>query len=649
MIFALALLVSATAGGMLATYWYEDDASLGWRTCAGAVTGITALGFVGLLISTMLGLAPVALVVTAIAVGSPVAMLLNRAVSERIRKELSGARSTFVRALREATLSTVTRVVVLVSLVAVIWRVNTRAVFERADGLYTGVTNNIGDLPFHIAVATRFLYQNNLPPENPTYAGAHFAYPILADFVAAMIDGAGADLRTSLISVNVVLMCALVGVVYQWVLGLTADRRAATLAPALVLLNGGLGWWVLVGEVQSSDIGIVATLARLPHDYTIMSEGNWRWGNMITALLLPQRAFLFGLPLAILVFTLWRRAFDASQATDAQPALVASRRRMLAAGLIAGMMPLAHAHSYAVVMAVAGCVAIMSGRIRVWLPFFVTSLALGVPQIVWLASGGSVETARFVDWQFGWDRGGDNALWFWLKNTGALIPLVAVAILWRGPNAPVPASILRFYFPFVVLFVIGNVLRLSPWIWDNIKILIYWHVASVPLVAAVLARLWSGSVLQKTGSALLMVVLTAAGALDVWRVVSGASEHRVFSRDGIVFAELVRRTVPAGDLILHAPTYDHPVFLAGRRSFMGYPGHVWSHGLSFESREADIKRIYAGAGDAMRLMDHYGISYIVVGPLEYDQLKVGDDLFRRLVVVGRVGSYVLFRVASSAD
>jgi hypothetical protein len=574
---------------------------------------------------------------------------LNQTIRQRIREEWSEAGRTALSAFRDAPVTSLVRCAGLFWLLVIIWRVNARVVFERADGLYTGVTNNIGDLPFHIAVVTRFLYQGNVPPENPTYAGTHFAYPILADFVAAMVGAAGADLRRALVVVSLVLMCAVVGLIYDWALGLTSDRRAAALAPALLLLNGGLGWWVLLGEMQSSESGIVGTLANLPHDYTIMSEGHWRWGNMITALLLPQRAFLFGLPLVILVFTLWKRSFDEDGNKASKASLAPSGRRMLAAGLMAGMLPLAHAHSYAVVTAVAGCLAMSSGRVRAWVPFFVASLALGVPQILWLASGGSVDTARFVDWQFGWDHGNENIIWFWLKNTGALIPLVLLAIVWRGTNAPVPAPLLRLYLPFVVIFLAANVLKLSPWIWDNIKILIYWHVASVPLVAAVLARLWRGPLLLKTSSALLLIVLTAAGALDVWRVASGASEHRVFTREGMTFATLVNRAVPPGDLILHAPTYDHPVFLAGRRSLMGYPGHVWSHGLPFERREADIKRIYAGADDAERLMEGYGVGYVVLGPLEHDLLTVNDEFFTRFAMVGTVGSYALFRVASISN
>jgi hypothetical protein len=279
--------------------------------------------------------------------------------------------------------------------------------------------------------------------------------------------------------------------------------------------------------------------------------------------------------------------------------------------------------------------------------FFAASITLGLPQMLWLASGTSVDTARFVGWHVGWDHGDQPVWWFWLKNTGVMIPLVLVAIFWRGTHAPVAPPLVRFYLPFLAFLIVPNVVRLSPWIWDNIKIMIYWHVASAPLVALLLVHLWRDRRFRVVSAALVML-LTAAGALDVWRVASRASEHRVFTREGIEFSRVVRETVPAGALLLHAPTYNHPVFLSGRRSFMGYPGHLWSHGLSYHEREVEVTRVYSGTTDAEQLLVRRGISYIVVGPLEREQLKVDESFLSRFPLVGAVGSHRLVQVAPTA-
>jgi hypothetical protein len=646
--FASALLITVIAGGTLATYLFEDDAPLGWRVCAGASAGMAAFGLLGLLFSAILGLAPLTLVLSGVAVGAPLALLMKPRCRNAAKQDLAVAARGAMSVLACPSVRNAARILLLALIAAVIWTINDRVVFERAGGLFTGVTNNLGDLPFHLATITRFLYDGNLPPENPIYAGDAFTYPFLADFVTAMFAAAGADLPSSLVIFNLVLMCALIGVIYRWAFELTSDRGAAVLVPGLMLLNGGLGWWVLVKETQETGNSILSVLSRLPHDYTIM-DGNWRWGNMVTALLLPQRAFLFGLPLALLVFTLWRAAFDRGQAAKAQNGGVSATRRMVAAGVITGLLPLVHMHSYAVVMAIGSCFALASDRPRTWIPFFAMSLAFGVPQILWFASGSSVETARFVGWHLGWDHGQTNILWFWLKNTGVLIPLILGAVFWRGRRAPVPAQLVRLYLPFTALFVVPNILRLSPWIWDNIKLLIYWHVASTPLVALVLVHLWRRGRLYRPVAAGLVVLLTCAGALDVWRVISRASEHDVVTREGMAFADVVQRAVPSHSLILHAPTYNHPVFLSGRRSLMGYPGHLWSHGIPYQQREADIRQIYSGDVDAALLIKRYGIDYIVLGPHERELLQVNEPFFTRFPTAGMSGSYALFRVPSRAD
>ena len=645
MTLALVLLASATMGGTVATYLYEDDAPFAWRVCAGASSGLAALGLIGLLASRLAGLGPVSLVLAGITIGSPLCLLLRPTYRNAVQTDLIVAFQN-IRGALVPSRANGTRILLVAVLLAGIWTVNDRVIFERDDGIYTGISNNIGDLPFHVGIITRFLEEGNVPPENPIYAGIQLTYTFLADFVTAMFEAAGADLRSSLLLVNLTLMCALAALAHRWVFVLSSDRGAARLAIPLLLLNGGFGWWQLVRDVQASDKGL-QLLFRLPHDYTIMS-GGWRWGNMITSLLLPQRAFLLGLPIALLVFTLWKRAWDRANASGRVDGAITAERRMAAAGVIAALLPLAHVHSYAVVMAVAACLAVWSGRLRLWMTFFSVSITLGLPQMLWLASGSSVESARFVDWHFGWDHGEQNVWWFWLQNTGVMIPLVLVAMFWRGAHAPVAAPLVRFYLPFIAFLVVPNVVRLSPWIWDNIKIMIYWHVASAPLVALVLVRLWRERRLLRFVSAALVMLLTLSGTLDVWRVASRAPEHRVFTREGIRFASVVRDVVPAGALVLHAPTYNHPVFLSGRRSFMGYPGHLWSHGLSYEAREAEIRRVYAGAIDAEPLLARRGIGYIVVGPLERELLTVDAGFLQRFPVVGEVGSHVLMRIAPTA-
>src|SRR5689334_3411960 len=288
-----------------------------------------------------------------------------------------------------------------------------RAAFERPDGIYTGVTNNLGDLPLHFQIINSFAQGHNLPPQDPTYAGVRFAYPFLADFLTAMLMRCGTGVISAMWLQNMVLALSLVGLLHYWTLLLTRNRLAGILAPMLVLFSGGMGWWLLFSDANGSD-GFFSTLGNLQHDYTIVPSSILRWGNSLTTLFVPQRSILFGLPLAITIFCQWWLAMsqqENAQASAADPASSAATsrqnltpaklakarrkaakkssvallpppepqnfylRRMLAAGLCAGLLPLVHAHTFLVVMGMAAClIVVFRATWRSWLYFFAVTL-----------------------------------------------------------------------------------------------------------------------------------------------------------------------------------------------------------------------------------------------------------------------------------
>jgi hypothetical protein len=231
-----------------------------------------------------------------------------------------------------------------------------------------------------------------------------------------------------------------------------------------------------------------------------------------------------------------------------------------------------------------------------------------------------------------------------LKNTGLFIPLILIAILMRGRDYLVPKRLLLFYLPFTLCFIVPNLIKMAPWIWDNIKVLYYWWLASAPIVALLLARLWRQGNWQRVTAVALFVCLTFAGALDVAGISLRSVKYGIFDAAGVRFAEVVKEKTARRALVIQAPVHNTPVFLTGRRSLMGYPGHIWTHGLEFAKRENEIKRIYAGAPDAEQLMKNYDVEYAVVGPQERLVMPVNDRFFARFEKVGETGEYKLYKI-----
>ncbi len=603
---SLVLVLAACLGGAAATYLFDDDAPLLARLAVGGPLGLAVFGLAGFVAASLLGLGPAAVAAGLLAAGAPV---LTFAGPGRRRQLNAEARAVFARPGRAGLAA----IFFYVCMAALVWQVTERAALFEGGAIGTGVDHNLGDLPFHIGVISSFAYGQNLPPEHPELAGVRLTYPFLVDFVAAMIVRARGSLRSALFLEGLVLGLCIVALLHRWALLLTRDRIAALVSPVLFLLNGGLGWTLLFRDVNPRQGGLVALLSNLPHNYTILPTGELRWGNVVATLLVPQRTLLLGLPLALAAATLWWQALEPGPTADEARA----RRRMAGAGVIAGLLPLVHGHSFAVVMAAGACLAVLFPR-RAWAWFFAPAAALALPQVLWMAAGSALRARSFVGWHVGWDHGEQDVVVFWLRNTGLLIPLLVAAFVWRrrGGGPLVPGHLARFYVPFALCFVVPNLCQLSPWIWDNIKFLVYWLAASTPIVALLVAHWWRRGGVWRGAAAPALVVLPLAGGLDVWRVLSRAETHVIFAADAVSFAERLREATPPRALVLHVPTYRSPVFLAGRRSLLGYPGHIWSQGLDAGTREADIARMYRGGADAPELIRRYGVDYVMYGPEE---------------------------------
>jgi hypothetical protein len=680
MIISLSLSFIAIASGALLTYIYDRDAPLASRLCSGACLGFGLMGLAGFIFASLLGLNEFSLGFTALLLSIPFLLL----ISEPRRLAINADVTRSIQAISRATTSPDRWAVIYFlfygGVMICMWLIFSRALLEKPDGLYTGVLNNYGDLPFHISVITRFVYGQNFPPEDPTFAGARFTYPFLTDFISAMFLRAGASLRDSMFIENWIVGVSLVGVLHRFAQQLLRNRTAAILTPLLVILNGGLGWAMLFTDVNKTDGGVFQVLRHLPHSYTILPEveQGWRWGNAVNSLLVPQRGFLLGIPLAVIVFTQWwasLRNTDAGKSTKEkgkseelqegklkttqkanweQPKmgkssfsffLLPSVRRMLAAGVVAGLLPLIHAHSFITVMGVGGCLALINWRRwRQWLTFLVVASIIAGPQLLWSTHGSAVSTRSFIGWEFGWGHGNENFFWFWFKNTGLFIPLLVVALLWKQEDYLVSRKLLWFYLPFTLCFIIPNLLKLAPWVWDNIKVLFYWWIASAPIVALLLARLWEGRAGNRVLAAALFVVLTLAGGLDVFALLTQQGEYQEFDRDGVNFAELIKQKTPPQSTVLHAPIHNTPVFLTGRRSIIGYPGHIWTHGIDFGPRESEVKKIYAGSLDAADLLSKYGVDYVVIDPQEHSVMPVNDAFFSHYPEVATIGAYHLYKI-----
>jgi len=650
MLTALGVLLLAILGGTVATYWYDPAAPPASRPFTGAATGLVALAGLGFVAALVLGPTPASVVLAAAIVALPTGLL------GRARWRAAAARDLAKLAAVARRPSGIIGAVALGAGLLFAWLLVDRVMIERPEGISTGFVNNLGDLPFHLQAIASMGWAGNVPPEDPTYAGAAFTYPFLADYLSAMLLMVGASLRESIALPGLVLALALGGTLVRFGGAITRDRIAGWLTPLLVVLGGGLGWIVLLEDARGG-AGLLATLVAPPHDYTIVGDSVWRWGNAITTLLVPQRSLLLGLPLTVVGLTLfWYALRPAASATARRQRTI----RLGVAGLATGALVLGHTHSFVVLLGTGFMLGILfaewrNGRWRGWLVYLAATAVIAAPSALLLVADSSASAGTFFGIEIGWDRGETDPLTFWLLNTGLFIPLLAAALLagrlpGTGGRPLVSGRLLRFWLPFLAWFLVPNVVKLAPWTWDNIKVLYYWWIGSAPLVALVIAALWRvrspglPRVATRAVAIAAVLALTLAGSLDVWRVMSRQAEYGQFDAEGVAFAERIREATDGDATILHAPTWNPPVYLTGRRSVLGYPGWIWAHGLAYEDRERDVGLMYAGGPESDRLLREWGIDYVEVTPIERGMLEVNEEYFARFPLVAEIGEHRLYRV-----
>lgn len=655
MLVSLFLLIPAALGGLALSYLFERRAILSTRLCIGHVVGSALFGTLGFAVSLSLGDLTAGASAAALAASALPALLFLRA---SVRNAFLGDLRAASKALEGFTGRKALRAGFYISFAVLFLFFFERAMIVRPDGIFTGASQNYGDLPAHLGAIFAFTDGGAFPPENPSFAHAKFTYPFLLDFLTAMLAMLGAGVREAMYVQNVSLAMCLLVMLERFVERLTGNQTAGKLACAIFFFSGGLGFAAFFAEWTESARGLWQMLGDLGRDFTIGK--NFRWGNPLVVLFITQRGFLLGMPLTLIgLIKAWE--IFTSERTDGDGATGPA----ILCGLLVGMLPLIHVHSLAALFIVCAVLFLfgLRTRWRSWAAFAAGVSAVAVPELAWVMTGSASNFGKFIELQAGWEYSGGGVAAFWARNTGVMVPVVmfglgaAAAFSLSGGRAKRLAAALKddgglrygvpllaYFIPFALIFLLCNFVKLAPWGWDNIKVLIYSFIGALPFMAAALMILWKRGGAGRAAAALLFGALTLSGALDVWRVASGQIEFSVFERDAVDIAADIRSKTEPDGLFLNAPTHNSPMVLTGRRSYMRHPGHLFSYGIDGEEREAETKAIYRGTPAADMLIGRLGLDYVLIGPQERSLPGFNEAYFAEFPVVAKRGKHTVYKV-----
>lgn len=496
---------------------------------------------------------------------------------------------------------------------ALLWIVTVSVIggtlLSATNGYETAWPNAYGDYPFHIGMISSFVFGENFPPQYHVYAGEVLSYPFFVNLWAASVwwisPGPVELSQIFFIEWLIVWM-----VVYQ--LLITKSR----LIPWLILLGGGSLW--TLGKNSGSRI-----------------ENGDLWSSFLTTVWVPQRASQLGLLVLVATTLLFIRAFQQREHD--------SSKMFAVAGLTQGLGFLAHGHFGLVAAAFCGisitvrvlgegwrswvesrgvrlllalglfCLAVLSTLFlipEIHLPLlravlapitalvFLSAIVLGIVVskielggthrremlsyflplcAVWLTYpffGSKISTFHPIVGWFPTEQGG----WLWQEVFAWVKPCAAwfllIAVMWSAAKKQTA------FFALALLFVFFNALLFSVWPWDQLKLFIALYVISLLFISEV------NAVWQRLAVGVLSLLLVIPAGYEVVAYLINGNNSQIYSKEQLARAEILRSVVPRGQVVLDEGVHNSIVGLAGRLSYLGYDGWLWSHGLPYRDRAA---------------------------------------------------------------
>lgn len=243
--------------------------------------------------------------------------------------------------------------------------------FTNERGGWSGIVNVWGDYPFHLGLINSFVLRDNFPPQYPVLIGSPLTYSFATDYLTAVLVKNGLGLREAIWFVNIALFFCLAVFIFYLAEEISSSRKVAAIALILFLFNSNAGIVNALGEAVD-DPGV---LLKPDRDFSHDEAGELYFMNIIYAVFIPQRSVLLGFTAVLLVYLLLFKNFS----SDRQ-----NKQEFLLAGLLSGLLPLMHAHSFIAVGVVAAFLFLYRPS-RAWLYFIIPAALLAAPQIFWIS------------------------------------------------------------------------------------------------------------------------------------------------------------------------------------------------------------------------------------------------------------------------
>ena len=452
-------------------------------------------------------------------------------------------------------------------------------------------SNLYQDFGAHIA-NIRYFASGGTNIEVPFFAGGGLMYHFMFDLCVGIVERIGLRIDITYNLISALSLSLLFILLYKFASKLFKNKFVGMISPVLFILNSDLSF---IQVIQKYGLSLISyyhhntyTQGRI---WDVLIEKNFLNINTF----LNQRHMIFAL--CVFLYVINKIIFEKKL----------SNKSIILLAVVIGLLPFWH---FAILIALyiflfSLFAAFKEKRQDIGKIIFL-SLLLVIPQ-AFLIKHNLTSQLIFYPGFIIQQLSLKTFILFWIWNLGTTIPLAVYGF--RKSNTFQKKVILSF-FP---IFILANLFKFAPDIFDNHKFFNVWIMSMNVLAAWGLYNILSKKIYSKFVFAAGIILATTSGFLNLL-VVKNDVYVKVQDSYKTSLGVWVSKNINQSEiLITNAQIYD-PISLLGRRTFLGRPQYIFLYGGSPNRRAEELEMVLEGRDDKKikQLLQTNNIKYIVI-------------------------------------
>ncbi len=473
------------------------------------------------------------------------------------------------------------------------------------------------DFGAHLPLIRSFSLGDNLPPEYPQFAGPKIKYHYLFYFLVGRLERLGFNIAFSLNLLSIVGLSLFLWMLYQTANLVIKSKNGAVLALYLFLFNSSLTFvdffkqnWGQNGLINSW-LGLKEFVNFGPWNGDVVSAF-WNW-NIFT----NQRhlGLSFGLVL-ILVWPLLTAVYRSDSGQDRSFDL-RFWLWIIWFGLI--LLPFLHQAGYVLAVTfILGWLVLNPELFKKYGLVYFLGLLYSAPGFFYFLGENG------ISWEPGFLAQHQNIfsiICYWFFNIGVYWILWPILFVLANKQ---DRKLLAIFSSF---FVLANLLKLSPDMINNHKLINFFLVGVVILVAKIVIKWWDRGQAVRLFLVGVIFFASLSGWIDAMPIVND-SFLTVTDPQHLPIGQWLK-TKTDGDATFVTSSYlYHPISLTGRKIFLDYGYFAWSLGYPDKERRKYLPLIFenkAKSNQWCQLMNKLELDYVSINLNRSDLDKINPE------------------------